>query len=77
MAKITEEELKQITELKQQTTQIVYSLGELQYQRLSIEIAEEDLKSLLKETKLKETDILKELKNKYGNVSINIETGEF
>ena len=77
MGKITDEELKQIGELKQQTTQIVYSLGELQYQRLSIEVAEEDLKTVLKETKLKESNLLKELKEKYGNVSINIETGEF
>lgn len=77
MGKITDEELKQIGELKQQTTQIVYSLGELQYQRLSIEVAEEDLKKVLKETKLKEASLLKDLKDKYGNVSINIETGEF
>ena len=77
MGKITDEELKQIGELKQQTTQIVYSLGELQYQRLSIEAAEDDLKKVLKETKLKETNLLKDLKDKYGNVSINIETGEF
>jgi septal ring factor EnvC (AmiA/AmiB activator) len=77
MGKITDEELKQIGELKQQTTQIVYSLGELQYQRLSIEVAEEELKSLLKETKLKESNLLKDLKEKYGNVTINIETGEF
>jgi hypothetical protein len=77
MGKITDEELNQIGELKQQTTQIVYSLGELQYQRLSIEAAEDDLKKVLKETKLKEASLLKDLKDKYGNVSINIETGEF
>ena len=77
MGKITDEELKQIGELKQQTTQLVYGLGELQYQRISLEIAEEDLKRLLKDTKVKESTLLKELKEKYGNVSINIETGEF
>jgi hypothetical protein len=77
MGKITDEELKQIGELKQQTTQIVYNLGELQYQRFSIEAAEDELRGVLKETKLKEANILKALKDKYGNVSINIETGEF
>ena len=77
MGKITDEELKQIGDLKQKTTQIVYGLGELQYQRISLEIAEEDLKKVLKDIKLQETKLLNELKERYGNVSINIETGEF
>lgn len=77
MGKITEEELKQVTEVRQETSQIVYSLGELQYQRANIDLVEAQVKEKMKEVRAKEAAILNELKEKYGNVSINIETGEF
>jgi septal ring factor EnvC (AmiA/AmiB activator) len=77
MGKITDQELQQINEIKEETTKIVYSLGELQYQRATIEILESDLKDKIKESKAKESKLLNDLKEKYGNVSINIETGEF
>lgn len=77
MGKITDKELQQINEIKEETTKIVYSLGELQYQRATIEILESDLKDKIKESKAKESKLLNDLKEKYGNVSINIETGEF
>ena len=77
MGKITEEELKQINDFKQQTMDLVYSLGELQYQRISIDILVDDLKEKIKDQKTKENQLLTDLKNKYGNVNINIETGEF
>ncbi len=77
MGKITDEELKQVSDLKQQTTQVLYALGELEYQRISLDIVAEDLKKTVKEIKEKEVAVITELKNKYGNVNINIETGEF
>lgn len=77
MGKITDEELKKVSDLKQETTQLVYSLGELQYQRLSLTLAEEELKSAIKEIKSRESKLLTDLRTKYGNVNINIETGEF
>jgi len=77
MGKITEEELAKINALKQQTMEVVYNLGELQYQKVSIEFLIEDVKTKIKELKAKESQTLLEFKNKYGNVNINIETGEF
>lgn len=77
MAKITDEELKKITDLKQEVSQLVYSLGELQYQKVGLEQIELQLKEKVKQVKLQETQVLNDLKEKYGNVSINIETGEF
>jgi len=77
MGKITDEELKQVSDLKQQTTQVLYALGELEYQKISLDIVAEDLKKTVKEIKEKEVAVITELKNKYGNVNINIETGEF
>jgi hypothetical protein len=77
MGKITEAELKTITDLKQETSQIIYGLGEIQYQKTNLEIAEDQVKEKMKEVRAREVAFLNELKEKYGNVSINIETGEF
>lgn len=77
MGKIQEEDLKKINELKQQTMELVYSLGELQYQRISIDILVDDLKDKIKDQKTRENQLLTDLRTKYGNVNINIETGEF
>jgi hypothetical protein len=77
MGKITEAELKTITDLKQETSQIIYGLGEIQYQKTNLDIAEDQVKEKMKEVRAREVAFLNELKEKYGNVSINIETGEF
>jgi len=77
MGKITDQELKEINDIKQDISQVVYSLGELEYQKVSIDFIIEDLKSKIKEIKAQEAKVLNGLKDKYGNVNINIETGEF
>lgn len=77
MGKITEEELKKVTELREELNKVVYSLGDLAFQKANIELAEVQVKDKMKEVRTKEVQVLSELKEKYGNVSINIETGEF
>ena len=77
MGKITDAELKRVEELKQETSQIIYSLGEIHYQKANLDLLEDQVKERVKEFKAKELQFLNELKEKYGNVSINIETGEF
>ena len=77
MAKITEQELQRINDLKQQTMELVYSLGELEYQKVSLDFLIDDVKKKVRDQKEKEAQLLADLKNKYGNVNINIETGEF
>lgn len=77
MGKITDQELKDINDIKQEISQIVYTLGELEYQKLSIDLIIDELKLKIKDIKTKEAKVLNGLKDKYGNVNINIETGEF
>lgn len=77
MGKITDQELKDINDIKQEISQIVYTLGELEYQKLSIDLIIDELKLKVKDIKSKEAKVLNGLKDKYGNVNINIETGEF
>lgn len=77
MGKISDEDFKKIGTFKQQSMELVYNLGELQYQKISIDLLIEELKAKIKENRVKEAQLLSDLKTKYGNVSINIETGEF
>lgn len=76
MGKITEEEIGKINAIKQEASQLVYLLGELQYQKMAIELNEEDIKNRIKEIRKSESELLSEFRSKYGNVNINIENGE-
>ena len=77
MGKITDTELQRIELLKKDALEVASALGELCYQKLSIELLIEEQKKRIKQIKDQEESLLQELKDKYGNVSINIETGDF
>lgn len=77
MSKITDNELQRIQLIKKDALEIASSLGELQYQRISIDLLIEEESKKIKELKKTETQLFQELRDKYGSVNINIETGEF
>jgi len=74
---LTEEEKKQLLELQTKETELLTKIGEI-----SVNIS---LLTTQKENKIKEasqlteqkTKIAQQLQNKYGEGSINLETGEF
>lgn len=76
MNKITDTELQKINLLKEDALEIASTLGELVYQKISLELLIKEQEEKIKQTKKEEAKIFDELKNKYGNVNINIETGE-
>jgi hypothetical protein len=73
---LTQEELQQINLIKNDALEVASSLGELQYQKITIELEQEELKAKIKRIKQKENEIFEEIRSKYGNISINTETGE-
>ena len=77
MSKLTENELQRIQLIKKDALEIASSLGELQYQRISIDLLIEEESKKIKELKDTESKLFQELRDKYGSVNINIETGEF
>jgi len=77
MGKLTDTELQLIQLIKRDALEVASTLGELSYQRMTIDLLIDEEKKKVKDIKERETKILDELKEKYGNVSINIETGEF
>ena len=66
MAKLTDEEIKRINDLKVGYTQLVETLGSIEVQLITFTTKQED-----------ELKIAKELEDKYGQGTISLETGEF
>ena len=77
MANITEDELKRVQLIKKEAIEIASTLGELEYQKISLDLLIDDQKDKIKQLKKEEEKLFDELRDKYGNVNINIETGEF
>ena len=73
---LTQEELQQINLIKSDALEVAALLGELEYQKMSIELDMEEQKRRIKEISVKEKQVFEEIRSKYGPVSINTETGE-
>ena len=67
--KLLQEELQQIKDLQLQKDQIIFSLGELRVQSLSLE-------DQLRMTVNKQNELGDTLNKKYGEGQISLETGE-
>ena len=74
--KLTPEELQQINLIKSDALEVAALLGELEYQKMSIELDMEEQRKRIKEIRVKEKQVFEEIRSKYGNISINTETGE-
>jgi chromosome segregation ATPase len=74
--KLSEEELQQVKEIKQEYTKLALSLGELELQKANLEKEKTRLLNYQDQLGNKEVEIAQKLTEKYGNGSINIETGE-
>ena len=77
MANITDEEKSRIEAIKQQTLESASILGELHYQKILLDFQIDNQKEKVLNIRKDESVLFEELKSKYGNVTINIETGEF
>jgi len=74
--RLSDHELQLVNLIRQDSLEVASSLGQLQYQYTIIEDQIQKLKKQVIDIKTRESSLLKELQDKYGNVTINIETGE-
>ena len=74
--KITEDQLKQLTDFQQNINVITYQLGQVALKRLNLDQEEEALE--IEYTKLLqvEKELGDNLKEKYGDSQIDLKTGE-
>ena len=68
--KITEKELKTITEQQGKIQTVIFDLGSLEAKKFEISVALKEYNDALNETK-------KELEEKYGQVNINLKDGTY
>ena len=73
---LTEEELKQFQSLREEIFETISVLGDLNYKKTLLGFEIESLSNVIKQNALKEKTLLTEFGVKYGNGSINVETGE-
>jgi len=83
MAKLTQEELQSVKDLQSKYNQTIFEIGISEAQRLALveqtEKLEANKKTLLGDLatiEQKESELVKTLQEKYGEGSINPETGE-
>ena len=77
MTKLSNEEIKEVSELKTTYSQIIESLGTLEIQLINLNLKKEELKVELLKVQNKEIEIAQNLEEKYGSGTISLETGEF
>ena len=74
---LTQEEITQLKTVQQERYSIVDAFGTLEIQFQELEFRKQFLKNKYQELKQKEENLGKQLQEKYGNGTINLEKGEF
>ena len=74
--KVTPEELKDLQDVRKATYETISIIGELNYRKTLIDLELEAIKEAVKQNATKERDLLSTFGKKYGDGSINPETGE-
>ena len=75
--KLTEEEIKDIKDLQSTRNNIIVELGNLEAYFFDISLKKADLQKQLGELTERDQKLGKDLSDKYGNGSIDLEKGEF
>ena len=74
--KITDKEFQELQDIRNEAVEIATILGELTYQDISNKLQIEEQTNRIRAIKAKETVFFDALRELYGDVVINIETGE-
>jgi hypothetical protein len=74
--KLTQEEFQQLQDFQQKSEFLISQLGQISFQKLQLQKQEEILKQKFNQLSESELKISTELKEKYGDISIDIKTGE-
>jgi len=75
--KLSQEELNSLIQLQETQNRIVASLGQIEYNIQLLELQKEKLVEQIEELKKSEIKIGQDLTQKYGNGSIDLDSGTF
>jgi len=74
---LTDEENNILKELKQNFQLVQFELGEIEITKIQLEKHSQILKDKVIDLQQKEEEFRKSLLDKYGDISLNVETGEY
>ena len=74
--KLEEQELKDLIDFQEKSEILISRLGQLQFRKLQIEKEEDYLKQQYEQIILSEIEISSRIKTKYGDINIDIKTGD-
>ena len=74
---LTKEEVESLTSLQQQQNDLVFRLGQIEYQLGFLSKQKTEVNNQLGALEGKQTEIAQEIEKKYGQGSVNLESGEF
>jgi hypothetical protein len=75
--KISKNELDKINFIKKEAVEIASNLGELNYQKIILEIQIESQKQRIVDLRKSEETLFETLRANYGNINVNLETGDY
>ena len=75
--KLTQEEVAQIKNIQDRMQAVQTELGQLELAKLDLDNRRKNVENYLQETRDTEADLVKELEEKYGKGTINLDTEEF
>jgi len=75
--KLTREELEKLQEIQQKNSALVQELGQIGLAQINLEKRQENAEKYLDGLRDEESAFAKELEDKYGTGSIDLEKGEF
>ena len=75
--KLSQEELSAIKELQSQQQNLITQFGQLEYQMQLLELQKDQLVEAMGELQTRETKTGQDLTEKYGNGTVDLESGMF
>ena len=75
--KLTKDEIKEIGDIRSSVSNVTIAIGETEVAFANLEIRKNELLNNLKKLSEKQNDFANKLEDKYGNGSVNLDTGEF
>ena len=74
---LTKEEIQQLSSLQEKQSDFVIQLGQVEYQINILERQKKSIKQQIENFEESQVQLAKQLENKYGQGSVNLESGEF
>lgn len=74
--KLTDQEFQEVQDIRKSISEVAAMLGDLNYQKTALDLLIEEQKEKIKQIKNREYSFFESIRRSYGNVSVNIDTGE-